>query len=120
MKKPTKPNLVRKSKAEIANFYRTWGAKQVWPCVECRGHGKIYDPEDPPCPIEGNKGRHKIRCPKCDGTGEGQESDYSKLLKEAKEKHKIAVANYNKDLGLYNSIMKKLTDEELKYIERNK
>ena len=42
--------------------------KSACPCIECNGDGWIYDPNDPPCPAEGNKMRSKITCPKCKGS----------------------------------------------------
>ena len=45
-------------------------------CVQCSGSGKIYDPNDPPCSVEGHKGRNKIQCPKCDGAKTGKMIDY--------------------------------------------
>ena len=42
-----------------------------YPCLACRGQGTVYDPEDPPCPVEGNKYRRTIRCAACGGRGKG-------------------------------------------------
>lgn len=47
-------------------FFKEHPAK--WPCLQCRGIGRIYDPNDPPCPIEGNKQRDRITCPDCGGS----------------------------------------------------
>ncbi len=42
-----------------------------YPCLACRGQGTVYDPTDPPCPIEGNKYRRTIRCTSCGKSGKG-------------------------------------------------
>jgi hypothetical protein len=42
--------------------------ENAFPCLECDGDGWIYDPKDQPCPVEGNKMRDRLTCPKCKGT----------------------------------------------------
>jgi hypothetical protein len=49
---------------------------EYFPCQECCGGGWIYDPNDEPCPIEGNKIRNKLTCPVCKGSRQGDKKDY--------------------------------------------
>lgn len=74
--------------------------KNPYPCVCCRGHGTIWDPNDPPCPIEGNKLRNRIKCQHCGGSGKGTRkeilSEYNKWLKDYKKRHREWVSDMKK------------------------
>lgn len=43
--------------------------EREYPCHGCGGKGWYYDPNDSPCPVEGNKLRDRIKCAKCKHTG---------------------------------------------------
>jgi hypothetical protein len=70
-------------------FKRSWGqlyckpekfeVPTFIPChnPDCRGRGWIYDPNDQPCPVEGNKMRTRLKCTDCNGSGNG---DKKKLM----------------------------------------
>ena len=49
-----------------------------YPCLACQGQGTVYDPEDPPCPVEGSKYRRTIRCAACGGPAKGRKKPAAK------------------------------------------
>jgi len=118
LKKPQKPIKRHKSKKGIANTWKPYNCKFEYACTECHGYGWIYDPNDPPSPVDGNRGRDRLTCQKCKGSGEGKLSDYNEQWKNSQEYHKEQVEKYKRDMILYKSILAKLTEEELDYIRR--
>ena len=66
-----------------------------YPCFKCEGSGRIYDPGDPACPIEGNKLRSRIKCPECEGRKTCALSEFKRIWKvnhtRAKEGREKAV-----------------------------
>lgn len=87
-----------------------------WPCLECKAIGTIYDPEDPPCPVEGNKLRNRIKCPGCGGTRFGPKAKvveaYGKALAEFKEK----LRRWEERKATLRSAWRKLTPAERKVV----
>jgi len=69
----------------------------VWPCLDCRGLGGVYDPDDPPCPVEGDRYRRIIRCEACRGTGEGTKA-------ACHQAYKAAVAAYHEEAREFNAL----------------
>ena len=51
------------------------------PChnPDCRGRGWIYDPNEQPCPVEGNKMRSRLKCTDCGGTGCGSKKKLQEI-----------------------------------------
>jgi hypothetical protein len=91
----------------------------AFPCLTCDGDGWMWDPNDPPCPIEGNKMRDKIRCPKCLGKKTSTKAEFKEyhLARRAKTlgEHQKQVAN----LQLLQQALDKLTPEEYKILGNN-
>lgn len=93
--------------------------RKGWPCPDCSGKGWIYDPNDPPCPIEGNKCRDRLKCIHCKATGyddnnrEYWEQAYLKELKDKKEREK----QDKKDLRKVISILKRIPSHSLDFLE---
>lgn len=86
-----------------------------FPCPECNGDGKVYDPDDPPDPIEGRKLCRIIRCEKCAGTGR----DKKECIKKAKEevvKYKKSIKDWIEDCKTVDEINKKLTLQEQRFV----
>lgn len=52
-------------------WWRHNNAPAGWPCMECRGGGWVYDPNDAPDVIEGYKSVRRLTCPVCKGSKEG-------------------------------------------------
>lgn len=95
-----------------------WNQDIEWPCPECRAHGRIYDPRDPRCPVEGNKNRNTITCPRCRGTRSVEKELYKKWYAGHLAKWKKEVEEYHKTKALFESGMvkleaAKLTEEEM-------
>ncbi len=71
MKKPERPfkNIQEFRKHMLRFNFGLFFKKnlKLFPCVECGGQGRIYDPNDAPDIIEGNKMRNRIKCPICEG-----------------------------------------------------
>ena len=86
--------------------------ENVVKCIKCSGDGKIYDPDDPRDPYEGNKFRRTIICTACDGMKVGLLSSwkvqYTKIVLFYKEQN-IQIKNDN---ALIKSASKKLTKQE--------
>lgn len=91
--------------------------KHKWPCLACDGYGRIYDPDDPPCPIEGNKMRNKLKCQICSGTGAGTKEEVMQEYKEYIKNFKLQLSKYNELLKHKKSALKKLTQQEIKALK---
>lgn len=83
-----------------------------WPCFACRGNGRIYDPADPPCPIEGNKMRDVIMCSDCGGTRCIPFKEFKAAYSQAINKYKEEKARYQGLVKTRRIALKKLTSEE--------
>ena len=85
--KPARPYNNLADFVEKNSWFRTdkYTARK-WPCLECRGRGWVYDPEDPPCPVEGNRDRRTLKCITCGGTGEGTKAACIKAYREGHPK----------------------------------
>jgi len=122
-KKPVRPY---KSFADYTQW--VWGHKGYsgynvrrlsggeWPCIFCGGNSTIYDPDDPPCPIEGNKMRDRIKCPSCNGTGKGNKEVHQKTYKETVNRYKRDMEQYKLNVEAVKSGLEKLTDIEYRAI----
>jgi hypothetical protein len=117
MKKPEKPTPRYKNLLDLkSKMHYCYSGVHEWPCLECSGYGKIYDPNDPPCSYEGSRHRDRIKCPHCGGSGAGKRTDYVLLLSEYKKEHNTKMEHYKAEMKLYNSIKKKLTKKEWEYL----
>lgn len=104
----------------VADSVYGWDFRKGLPCPCCRGRGWLYDPNDPPCPIEGNKMRDRIKCQKCVGNGRGEfdsewKKAYNKYKAHEKRKQKEKVDN-RKRLEI---IKKKLTVKQFQWIQQH-
>ncbi len=84
-----------------------------YPCLACRGQGTIYDPNDPPCPVEGNKYRRTIRCPECRGSGQGTKEACRKAYQETVETYRKEKDEYLRLVYLRHEAIQKLTEDEI-------
>lgn len=90
-----------------------------FPCTvnDCRGKGTFYDPNDPPDPIEGNKLRNRVKCPKCHGTGRGERREFTALYKKAKAAAQTKVRAEVEKAKATQSALDKLTAEEWRLLQ---
>jgi len=83
-----------------------------WPCQGCDGRGTIYDPNDPPCPIEGNKMRGRVTCTRCGGSGYGERSYWEGSWGRAIALFAKASADHDLTRAVMRQALDKLTAEE--------
>ncbi len=88
----------------------------VWPCVRCGGGGWYYDPNDPPCPIEGNKCRDTLTCECCKGDGCGPKAPVVVGYKQSVEGWKAKLKEWRELREAYLSIQ--LTEIQFKALTR--
>lgn len=117
----TKPKRPYRSLAEFRDrTLWTSGARKFfsenrnrWPCLACQGIGTIYDPNDPPCPVEGNKLRNRIACPKCGGSRCIDKREFSAAYHEAINEYLKEKDEYESLVKAKKVAIKKLTDREV-------
>jgi hypothetical protein len=114
MRRSERPKRPYRNLEEYRRYIVRFGSTKEWPCLECRGCGRIYDPDDPPCPIEGNKLRNRIKCPKCKGSGEGSRKEIREAYKAIIDKWKQDCLEFDRSQALRKSGLAKLTTDERK------
>ncbi len=92
-----------------------WG-KALYPCTRCDGSGTIYDPATKRCPIEGNKMRPLIKCPKCGGEGRGFELEWRQRYDQYAESRSGEIADYDHYKKIYDDLA--LTEDQKKAVSR--
>ena len=91
----------RRSYKNFGLFCRAHGSSfgNPYPCLACRGQGRIDDPANPPCPVEGYKHVRRIDCPECRGSGRG--------TKEAcHQAYQKTLAAYRQEKDMYNHLVR--------------
>ena len=83
-------------------------------CLACRGRGTVYDPKDPPCPIEGNKYRRTIRCTTCGGSGKGAKGACRQAYQAILEAYRQEKAKYDRLARLRREALQRLTKGEIR------
>ena len=84
-----------------------------YPCLACRGQGTVYDPNDPPCPVEGNKYRRTIRCTACGGSGKGTKAACRQAYQKVVEEDRQEKAEYDRLFRLRREAIQRLTKDEI-------
>ena len=84
-----------------------------WPCLACSGRGWNYDPQDPPCPVEGNRDRRTVPCAACGGSGQGTKEACRKAYQEAIARFRQEAKEYEGFVKARRQALKKLTAEEV-------
>lgn len=85
-----------------------------YPCLACRGRGNVFDPADPPCPIEGNRYRRTVLCAACGGSGQGTKKACQDAYRDAIQTFQAEKEEYNRLVRARQQALKRLTDEEIK------
>jgi hypothetical protein len=109
----TKPTRPYKNLADFVAKHGCGQPRGKYPCLACRGRGTIYDPEDPPCPIEGNRYRREILCTACGSSGQG-------TREACRQAYKAAIERFHAEAHEYKALVQKrkealagLTQEEI-------
>jgi hypothetical protein len=113
MLKPTRPYRNIKDFAAKHQYY---GARGIWPCLACRAKGRIYDPDDPPDPVEGYRHCRTLNCPICKGSGKGSKKECQAVYRKAIEDFKAREATYKTLLKARNELSKTLSSLQIEAI----
>ena len=84
-----------------------------YPCLVCRGQGRIDDPADPPCPVEGYRNVRRIDCPGCQGSGKGTKEACRQAYQEVVEAYRQEKAEYDRLARLRREALQRLTKDEI-------
>src|SRR5271166_1261865 len=112
--KPKRPNK------HLADFVQKHGCGQPpgkYPCLACRGRGIVYDPADPPCPVEGNRGRRTIACTACGGSGESTQEACRKAYKDAIARFHAEAHDYKALVKIRQEALASLTKEQVQALK---
>lgn len=117
---PIRQKRPYKSLAEFCEKQGCLGRKLdhgEYPCLTCRGRRWVYDPNDPPCPIEGNKMRNTLKCDACAGTGRSTRKACAAAYQKVIDEWKKEVTEYDRLEALRKSAIEKLTADEIHAIQ---
>lgn len=89
-----------------------------YPCLACGGQGTVYDPTDPPCPIEGSKYRRTIRCTACGGSGKATKAACRQAYQKLVEEYRQEKTEYDRLVGLRRQALQRLTKEEVQALRK--
>ena len=105
----------RRSYKNFGAFCRAHGAdeRNRYPCLACRGDGTVYDPTDPPCPVEGNKYRRTILCAACGSSGRGTKEACRQAYQKIVEEYRQEKSDFDRLAGLRREALQRLTKEEI-------
>lgn len=118
---PQLPKKHYKNLREFISFIvKPYNLKHEYPCPECFGYGKVYDPDDPPCPVEGNKMQDRIACPKCEKKGYVTREIWLGIYKQHKEYESAKVEKIKQQQKTWETIWGKLTPEERTFLGMRK
>ena len=84
-----------------------------YPCLACRGQGRIDDPADPPRPVEGYKQVRRIDCPACRGSGKGTKDACRQAYRESVEAYRQEKDEYDRLVRLRREVLQRLTKDEI-------
>ena len=84
-----------------------------YPCLACRGQGRIDDPADPPCPVEGYKHVRRIDCPACRGSGKGTKGTCRQAYRKSIEAYRQEKAEYDRLVRLHKAAFARLSRDEI-------
>jgi len=84
-----------------------------YPCLTCRGQGRIDDPADPPCPVEGYRNVRRIDCPACRGSGKGTKEACCQAYQKSLETYRQEKAEYDRLVRFRREALQRLTKDEI-------
>jgi len=85
-----------------------------YPCLACRGQGRIADPADPPCPLEGYKHVRRINCPVCRGSGKGTKRVCQQAYRKSVAAYRQEKTEYDRLVCLRRKALQRLTQNEIR------
>ena len=84
-----------------------------YPCLVCRGQGRIDHPADPPDPVEGYRNVRQIPCPECQGSSKGTKEACRQAYQEALEAYRKEKADFDRLIRLRKAALGRLIPEEI-------
>ena len=85
-----------------------------YPCLACPGQGRIDDPADPPCPVEGYKHVRRIDCPECRGSSKGTKEACRQAYRKSVEVYRQEKDEYDRLVRLRREAFQRLTWNEIR------
>lgn len=83
-----------------------------WPCLYCCADGWVYDSEDPPCPVEGNKMRRRLKCPRCEGSRQSDRRTIAAAYRDAISNWNYAREKAQKTIRILCDTLRNLSTEQ--------
>ena len=84
-----------------------------YPCLACRGQGRIHDPAGSPCPVEGYRHVRRIECPACVGSGKGTKEACRQAYRETVGAFRSQEQEYDRLVRLRKATFARLTKDEI-------
>lgn len=112
MKKPVKPY------ESFADYVLKNSDNKTIKCDRCSGHKYIICPHAVPDPVEGYREALRIQCEKCQGSGILTLDQALELYEKVLDEYYQELSDYEHGNVLMESIMQKLTDEELDFLSK--
>lgn len=84
-----------------------------YPCLACQGQGTVYDPEDLPYPVEGNKYRRTIPCAACGRSGKGTKEACRQAHQKSLEAYRQEKDEYDRLARYRKDALARLTTDEI-------
>ena len=105
----------RRSYKNFGHFCLAHGASfgNPCPCLACRGQGTVYNPNDPPCPVEGNKYRRTIACAACGSSGKGTKEACRQAYQQIVEAYRQEKVEHDRLVQLRHEALNRLTKDEI-------
>lgn len=94
---------------DLIKQYMPYKGTMAYPCRKCRGSRRMYDPNDPPCPIEGYKMVGRVNCDKCNGTGESTSKDWRDYRKKLMQEYRTRLHEWRILTAVYKDLKQKLS-----------
>jgi DnaJ-class molecular chaperone len=108
----TQPRRPYKNFGLFCLFHGSDGGRP-YPCLACRGQGWVYDPKDPPCPVEGYRHVRQLTCEACQGTGQGTRKACLEAYRKVVQAYEAEKEEYDRLVRLRSQALERLEGEEI-------
>ena len=78
-----------------------------------RGQGRIDDPADPTCPVEGCRNLRRLRCLDCQGRGKGTKEACRQAYQTSLEAYRQEKGEYDRLVRFRKATFARLTKDEI-------